>query len=30
LNAWLQSDARRDALHEVEPFIDKREQQVEI
>jgi antibiotic biosynthesis monooxygenase (ABM) superfamily enzyme len=28
LNAWLQSDARRDALHEVEPFIDKREQQV--
>jgi uncharacterized protein len=28
LNAWLQSDARRDALREVEPFIDKREQQV--
>ncbi len=28
LNAWLQSDARRDALQEVEPFIDKREQQV--
>jgi antibiotic biosynthesis monooxygenase (ABM) superfamily enzyme len=28
LNAWLESDARRDALKEVEPFIDKREQQV--
>ncbi len=28
LNAWLESDARRDALQEVEPFIDKREQQV--
>ncbi len=28
LNAWLQSDARREALQEVEPFIDKREQQV--
>jgi antibiotic biosynthesis monooxygenase (ABM) superfamily enzyme len=28
LNSWLQSDARRDALREVEPFIDKREQQV--
>ena len=28
LNAWLRSDARRDALQEVEPFIDKREQQV--
>ncbi|MGI9052323.1 MAG: antibiotic biosynthesis monooxygenase [Ilumatobacteraceae bacterium] len=28
LNAWLGSDARRDALREVEPFIDKREQQV--
>ncbi|MCA1696966.1 MAG: antibiotic biosynthesis monooxygenase [Actinobacteria bacterium] len=28
LNAWLESDARRDALGEVEPFIDKREQQV--
>ena len=28
LNAWLESDARRDALREVEPFIDKREQQV--
>jgi len=28
LNAWLESDARRDALEEVEPFIDKREQQV--
>jgi len=28
LNAWLRSDARRDALREVEPFIDKREQQV--
>ena len=24
LNAWLESDARRDALREVEPFIDKR------
>ena len=28
LNAWLRSDARRDALREVEPFIDQREQQV--
>jgi len=28
LNAWLESDARRDALREVEPFIDKREQQI--
>jgi len=28
LNAWLESDARRDALEEVAPFIDKREQQV--
>ncbi len=28
LNAWLESDARRAALEEVEPFIDKREQQV--
>ena len=28
LNAWLESDARRDALQEVEPFIDKREQQI--
>ena len=28
LNAWLESDARRDPLREVEPFIDKREQQV--
>jgi uncharacterized protein len=28
LNAWLESDARRAALHEVEPFIDQREQQV--
>ena len=28
LNAWLESDARRDALEEVEPFIDKRGQQV--
>ena len=28
LNAWLKSDARRDALREVEPFIDKREQQI--
>src|SRR4051794_37495807 len=28
LNAWLESDARRTALREVEPFIDKREQQV--
>ena len=28
LNAWLESDARRDALQEVAPFIDKREQQV--
>jgi uncharacterized protein len=27
LNAWLESDARRAALQEVEPFIDKREQQ---
>jgi len=28
LHAWLESDARRAALEEVEPFIDKREQQV--
>jgi uncharacterized protein len=28
LNAWLESDARRDALQEVEPFIDERDQQV--
>src|ERR671916_3432010 len=28
LNAWLGSDARRDALEEVEPFIDQRERQV--
>ena len=28
LNAWLESDARRAALKEVEPFIDQREQQV--
>ena len=28
LNAWLESDARREALREVEPFIDKRERQV--
>jgi hypothetical protein len=28
LNAWLESDARRDALEEVEPFIDRRERQV--
>jgi uncharacterized protein len=28
LNAWLESDARRAALREVEPFIDQREQQV--
>ena len=28
LHAWLESDARRTALEEVEPFIDKREQQV--
>lgn len=28
LNAWLESDARRDALREVEPFIEQREQQV--
>jgi uncharacterized protein len=28
LNAWLESDARRDALREVEPSLDKREQQV--
>jgi uncharacterized protein len=28
LNAWLKSDARRVALREIEPFIDKREQQV--
>ena len=28
LNAWLESDARRSVLQEVEPFIDKREQQV--
>jgi len=28
LDAWLESDARREALREVEPFIDRREQQV--
>jgi uncharacterized protein len=28
LNAWLESDTRRAALREVEPFIDQREQQV--
>jgi hypothetical protein len=28
LNAWLESDARRIALREVESFIDQREQQV--
>ena len=28
LNAWLESDARREALREVEPFIDQRERQV--
>lgn len=28
LNAWLESDVRRAALQEVEPFIDQREQQV--
>lgn len=28
LNAWLESDERRDALREIAPFIDKREQQV--
>jgi antibiotic biosynthesis monooxygenase (ABM) superfamily enzyme len=28
LNAWLESDARRAALQEVEPFIHQREQQV--
>ena len=28
LNAWLESDARRMALEEVEPFIERREQQV--
>ncbi len=28
LNAWLESDARRAALQEVEPFIDRREQQI--
>ena len=28
LNAWLESDARRAALREVEPFIEQREQQV--
>ena len=28
MNAWLESDARRAALQEVEPFIDQREQQV--
>ena len=28
LNSWLQYDARRDALPEVEPFIDERDQQV--
>ncbi len=28
LNAWLESDARRAALQEVAPFIDKREQQI--
>ena len=28
LNAWLESDARRAALREVESFVDQREQQV--
>jgi uncharacterized protein len=28
LNACLESDARRPALQEVEPFIDRRERQV--
>src|SRR5215210_669418 len=28
LNAWLESDARRSALRDVEPFIDRSEQQV--
>ncbi|HEX2741291.1 MAG TPA: antibiotic biosynthesis monooxygenase [Rubrobacter sp.] len=28
LNAWLESDARRTALRDVESFIDQREQQV--
>ena len=28
MNAWLESDARRIALREVESFIDQREQQV--
>ena len=28
LNAWLESDARRAALREVEPFIDRSEQEV--
>jgi uncharacterized protein len=28
LNAWLESDARHDALREVEPFVYKREKQV--
>src|SRR4028118_27434 len=28
LNAWLESDARREALREVESFIDQRERQV--
>ncbi|MGH3145825.1 MAG: antibiotic biosynthesis monooxygenase [Rubrobacter sp.] len=28
LNAWLESDARHDALREVEQYIDRREQQV--
>ncbi len=28
LNAWLESDARRATLQEVEPFIDRREWQV--
>jgi antibiotic biosynthesis monooxygenase (ABM) superfamily enzyme len=28
LNAWLESDARRAALQEVEPFIEERDQQV--
>ena len=28
LNAWLESDARRAALKEIEPFIDRSEQQV--
>lgn len=28
LNGWLESEARREALREVEPFIEKREQQV--